>query len=87
LDWTATRQVVLTVDLKKFNDCPQSAFETLREKEAVSQFVYNLQRTSGIQVKDWTWVLEWHSDGAPHWHLLDDKPFPKRQKRRSTWHC
>jgi hypothetical protein len=52
LDWTATRQVVLTVDLKKFNDCPQTAFETLSKKEALSQFVYNLKRTSGVQVKD-----------------------------------
>ena len=70
LNWTATRQIVLTVDLKKFNDCPKTAYETLRDKEAVSQFVYNLKRTSGIQVKDWTWVLEWHSDGAPHYHLF-----------------
>jgi hypothetical protein len=70
LDYRATRQVVLTVDLKKFNGSGQEAFETLKAKKAVSQFIHDLKRTSKIEVKDWVWILEWHSDGSPHWHLF-----------------
>ena len=70
LKWQATRQVVLTVDLKKFSNSGQIAFETLKEAEALNQFIHNLKRTAGINIKDWVWILEWHTDGAPHWHLF-----------------
>ena len=23
-----------------------------------------------MKIVDWVWVLEWHTDGAPHWHLF-----------------
>lgn len=70
LDPSSTRQVVLTVDLKKFSGSGQKAYEYLREKKAVAQFIHDLKRTGKVQIKDWAWVLEWHSDGAPHWHLF-----------------
>ena len=70
LDYKATRQVVLTVDLKKFNGSGQKAFEFLKSRKAIPQFILNLIRTSKINVVDWVWVLEWHTDGAPHWHLF-----------------
>ncbi len=70
LDWRATRHVVLTVDLKKFNGSGQCAFEHLKEIGAINQFIHNLKRTAKIEIVDWVWILEWHSDGAPHWHLF-----------------
>ena len=70
LKYNATRHIVLTVDLKKFNGSGQLAFETLREKGAVHQFIHNLKRTSKVNIVDWVWVLEWHSAGDPHWHLF-----------------
>ena len=70
LDYKATRQVVLTVDLKKFDGSGQKAFEVLKSFKAIPQFIHNLKRTSKINVVDWVWVLEWHTDGAPHWHLF-----------------
>ena len=30
----------------------------------------DLQRTRGIIIDDWAWILEWHRDGYPHWHLF-----------------
>ena len=70
LDPEATRQVVLTVDPKKFEFNGQLAFETLKEKEAISQFIHNLERTSKIKIVDWVWILEWHITGFPHWHVF-----------------
>lgn len=70
LDYKATRQVVLTVDLKKFDGSGRKAFEFLKSCKAIPQFIHNLKRTSKINVVDWVWVLEWHTDGAPHWHLF-----------------
>ena len=70
LDWQSTRQVILTVDLKKFHNSGQAAYESLKESEAVSQFIHNLKRTAHLKIKDCVWILEWHTDGAPHWHLF-----------------
>jgi hypothetical protein len=67
---TRTRQVVLTVDLKKFEGSGQKAFESLKEAGAINQFIHNLKRTAKITIADWVWILEWHTDGAPHWHLF-----------------
>jgi hypothetical protein len=47
-----TRHVILTTDLEKFNGCPQTAYETIREKEGISQFIHNLKRSGGKAV-DW----------------------------------
>ena len=70
LDWRSTRQVVLTTDLKKFEGSGQCAFEFLKKTEAVSQFIHNLKRTAKTTIVDWVLILEWHTDGAPHWHLF-----------------
>lgn len=70
MNWKAVRQIVLTVDLKKFDGCGQKAYEFLRDKKAIPQFIHDLKRTGKISINDWVWVLEWHTDGAPHWHLF-----------------
>ena len=69
MDFKSTRQVVLTTDPKKFKN-GQDCFESLKESGALHQFIHNLQRTSGVKIKDWAWNLEWHSNGFPHWHLF-----------------
>ena len=70
LDYQSTRHVVLTADKKKFSGASQCAYETLRDREALSQFIHNLKRTAKIKIVDWVWILEWHTDGAPHWHMF-----------------
>jgi len=85
LDWRSTRQVVLTVDVKKFSGSGQVAFEVLKVSEAISQFIHNLKRTGGVQIKDYVWILEWHTDGAPHWHLfIETAPGKKGQIGNET---
>ena len=68
-DFRRTRQLVLTCDPKKFQG-PQQAFEFLRDKKAIPQFIHNLKRTSNVKIEKWLWVLEWHINGFPHWHLF-----------------
>ena len=70
LDPEATRHVVLTTDPKKFNFDGQFAYETIKEKQGLCQFIHNLERTSKIKIVDWVWILEWHISGFPHWHLF-----------------
>jgi hypothetical protein len=36
----------------------------------VNQFIHNLKRTGKIVIVDWVWILEWHVEGDPHWHLF-----------------
>jgi len=69
-DFRKTRQVVLTCDPKKFPEGPQYAFELLKEKGSVHQFMHNLKRTYKIKFSNWLWVLEWHENGFPHFHLF-----------------
>ena len=70
LDYKATRQAVLTVDPKQFDNDPEKAFKHLQAVKAIPQFIHNLKRTEKIKVVDWVWVLEWHTNGFPHWHLF-----------------
>ena len=70
LNYKATRQIILTVDPKSFNRSGEEAYTEIKARESISQFVHNLQRTSKVQIKDWVWVLEWHKNGMPHWHVF-----------------
>ena len=69
MDYRFVRQLILTVDPKKFPD-GQTAFEYIRDKKAIAQYMRDLQRTSGVKIIDWAWCLEWHKNGFPHWHLF-----------------
>jgi hypothetical protein len=71
LDWRSTRHVVLTIDRKKFCD-GRSAYLHVTEKKLLNQLIHNLRRTVDIAVRDYVWVLEFHKDGFPHWHLFID---------------
>ena len=74
-DWRFVRQVVLTVDPKLY-ESPEEALKEINGKRQIAGTVRNLERTIGVKVQDWQWVLEWHRNGFPHWHLflLVDKP-------------
>ncbi len=68
-DWRYVRQVVLTVNYKLYED-PEQALMTINGKRHIAGLVRNLERTKGIKVIDWEWVLEWYKNGYPHWHLF-----------------
>lgn len=68
-NWEKTRQVVLTVDREKFED-GRKAWESVNQKKAIANMIWNLKRVRGVKVIKWVWVLEFHSDGFPHWHVF-----------------
>jgi hypothetical protein len=69
MDWKRVRQVVLTVDREVFKS-GQEALESMKNTKAIPNMIWNLKRVKGLGVIDWLWVLEWHGDGFPHWHLF-----------------
>jgi hypothetical protein len=68
-NWKFVRQIVLTVDHKKY-ESPEDAIKTINGKRQIANLIRNLERTKGIKVKDWEWVIEWYKNGYPHWHLF-----------------
>jgi hypothetical protein len=71
LDWRSTRQIVLTIDRNQYTDGEQAYLDVTQGKK-INQLVHNLKRTTGITIRDYVWVLEWHKDGFPHWHVFVD---------------
>lgn len=73
MNWSSVRHVVLTADPSQFDNDPQKAYEYLvRDLKAVPQFCRDLERTAGVNVRDWVRVIEWHRNGFPHWHIFID---------------
>ena len=68
-DWRYVRQIVLTVDHRLY-ESPEDALLTINGKRHIAGLVRNLERTKGIKVMDWVWILEWYRNGYPHWHLV-----------------
>lgn len=69
MPWHNVRSIVLTCDPSWFSD-GEVAYYELMEKKAIPQMIHNLNRTLGKGILDWVWILEWHKNGFPHWHLF-----------------
>jgi len=63
LQWDRVRQVVLTVSRKTSADI---IMENIRKRRAIPKLIQSL----GLGERKWLWVLEFHADGFPHWHLF-----------------
>jgi hypothetical protein len=48
----------------------EEAWEAMNKKKAIANMIWNLKRVRAVKIKRWVWVLEWHEDGFPHWHVL-----------------
>lgn len=68
-DYRYVRQIILSVDREKYAS-PLQALQTITRKKHISNLMRDLKRTRGIEIQDWAWILEWHRDGFPHWHLF-----------------
>lgn len=63
MKWDCVRQVVLTVS----RETPAAtAMEQIRRTRAIPHLI----RALGLGTRRWLWVLEFHADGYPHWHLF-----------------
>ncbi len=68
-NWRSVRHIVLTIDPDKYNG-PEEAFNEVAKKRAIAELCRNIERTHGREINDWIRLLEWHSNGFPHWHLI-----------------
>lgn len=58
----------LTTDKTNTYESPQAAHEDICKNERIRK----LAKRMGW--KYWSWVLEWHEDGWPHWHVMVYEP-------------
>lgn len=65
LEWTKVRHIILTLDRSLD---PLSAFSKIRANRDIPKFLRKLDAFR------WIWILEFHSDGYPHWHVLAESP-------------
>ena len=68
-DWERVRQVILTVDPNLYPD-PETALKTINKKKHIANAIRNLERTKGIKIENFQWVLEFYRNGFPHWHVF-----------------
>jgi hypothetical protein len=61
--WDMVRQVVLTVSRETD---PGIKMAEIRNNRAIPKLIKAL----GLGERRWLWVLEFHADGYPHWHLF-----------------
>lgn len=66
-DWRRVRAVLVSIDPKEFPEGPESAFRKLNS--ARSAYVRELNRR-GARIERYSWFLEWHESGFPHFHFL-----------------
>jgi len=63
MDWRSVRHVILTVS----REYPaQGAYTLIRKHRSIPRLMAALN----LKGRQWLWVLEWHADGWPHWHVL-----------------
>lgn len=72
MNWRSIRHVVLTIDRKLFNS-GKEAYEYVSKEKLINRMLRNLKRSHGIDYRDYIYILEFHKDGFPHWHLLVER--------------
>jgi hypothetical protein len=51
MNWQKTRQIILTIDPKLFRD-GQESYELVKQKKAISQFILEVKRGLGVNMKN-----------------------------------
>jgi len=64
-EWSRVRQIVLTVDPKRYAD-PKGAYESTKKR--LGRIERYLRGVLGIE--DYVWFREWHKSGFVHYHFL-----------------
>lgn len=66
-DYQHTRMITITLSRDYWKD-GRFAWEKITKEKRIFKFLRLLDRER--KIKDWLWILEWHTDGFPHWHIL-----------------
>jgi len=68
MDFKRVRFIMLSVDRSRYSS-GEEAYRSITGRKAIAGFIRNLNRFAGKGIRRWQWVLEWHKDGFPHWHV------------------
>lgn len=69
-NYKTTMHITLTIDPEKYPD-PREIYEEIREKRSIANAIRNMQLLKeGIAIDQYLWVLEFHGNEYPHWHLI-----------------
>lgn len=63
----------------------ESQYRECQEKRAVSELMRKLKRRGMVNSGRYFYVIEFHQDGYPHWHLLVDSSFVCKYKLQKLW--
>lgn len=64
-----TMMLTLTIDPKLF-ESPEEAYWYVRDKRAITELVRALRKAGYLITGRFFYVVEWHKNGWPHFHLL-----------------
>lgn len=67
--WRKVRHIMLSVERSHYTD-GQTAYLAIVKGGLIRGMLRNLKRILGKEIVRWLWVLEWHEDGFPHWHVI-----------------
>lgn len=82
--FTAITMLTLTIDPKLF-DSPESAYWYVRDQRAIAHLVYELLRMGQLKSKRFFYVVEWHKNGWPHFHVLVESSFIEFKLLAKAW--
>lgn len=82
--WKKVQMITLTVDPERFATA-EECYKHVQEKRLVAETVRSLHKRGLIRSRQFAYVIEFHKNGFPHWHLLVDSNWTDHEKLKRTW--
>lgn len=82
--WSSPQMLTLTV-ARDFAENGEVAYEECQRLRKVSELVRSLEKKGMIRKGRMFYVIEFHRDGFPHWHLLVDSVFVEYEYLKKRW--
>lgn len=76
--------ITLTVDPELF-ESPEEAWEYVRAERCIARFVRGLREHKYLNDRHYFYVVEFHKNGWPHWHLLLDADYIPHAELVAFW--
>ena len=81
-DFERVLMLTLTVERK---ENPKDAYEKAQKDRAVSELIRALHRNKFLLSKRFFYVIEFHKDGYPHWHVIVESGFIPHSELKKRW--
>ena len=81
-DFKHVLMLTLTVERR---DSPKDAYEKAQKERAVSELIRALHRNGFLVTKRFFYVIEFHRDGYPHWHVIVESGYIPHAELKKRW--